>query len=213
MKRSLMVSLSFAAAMSVVTQINAQTAKDPYNPQTQHTGAVPAVEPSLEDMGFGTDQGNIGPFVTNTDKQYAQAMAARGMMEIRLGQAALDKSEREDVKKVAKRMIADYLGWDEGMAKAAKRVSITLPTELDEKQKAEVDKVCALSGPAFDEAYLKEVIRLQTKALTMSHHEASDASGVSGFRHWAGIVIPNIQDEIHLAQTTLQASAAVVSKK
>ncbi len=162
-------------------------------------------------MGFGSDEGNIGPFVTNTDKQYAQSMAMRGLMEIQLGQAALEKTDRPDVKEVAHRMVGDYLQWDAGMDKAAAKLAIPLPREIDGKDKAEVDRVLALSGPAFDEAYLKEVIRLQQKALSMSHHEASNAA-VSGFRHWAGVVIPQLQDQIHLAQKTLAADAMVSRK-
>jgi putative membrane protein len=163
-------------------------------------------------MGFGTDEGNIGPFVTMTDKQYAQTMATRGIMEIQLGQAALEKSERADVKAVARRMIDDYLKWNAGMEKAAAKLGISLPRELESKQRAEVDRVCALSGPAFDQAYLREVIHLQQKALTMSHHEAADA-GVAGFRHWAGIVIPTLQDQVHTAQRTLEAGTVEISKK
>jgi predicted outer membrane protein len=193
-----------AAAVLAGTCAHAQTS-DPYNPQTKRN-PTPTIEPSLADMGFGTDQGNIGPFVTNTDKQYAQAMAARGIMEIRLGQAALDKTQREDVRAVAHRMISDYLLWDAGMEKAAAKLGIPMPKDIDGKDKAEVEHVLSLSGPAFDQAYLKEVIRLQEKALTMSHHEASDAA-VSGFRHWAGVVIPQLQDQVHEAQKTLAANA------
>lgn len=84
------VLLSMAVAALSVSGAFAQTTQpnDPYNPQTKRM-ADKSIEPSLADMGFGTDEGNIGPFVTITDKQYAQAMAARGIMEIRLGQAAL----------------------------------------------------------------------------------------------------------------------------
>ncbi len=204
--------------MIVVTRLNGQTGaqtggKDPYNPQTQRAVvANPPETPTLADLGTGTDQGSIGPFVTNTDKQYAQAMASRGIMEIRLGQTALDKTEREDVKQVARRLIADYLSWNEGMAKAAKKLEITLPSELSGKEKAELDRISALSGPAFDQAYLKEVIRLQTKALSMSHHEASDAAGVSGFRFWAGVVVPKILEEVHMAEAALKAQTAVSRK-
>lgn len=200
-----------AAAVLVAARAGAQTTPpDPYNPQTRRN--MPAViEPSLEDMGFGTDQGNIGPFVTNTDKQYAQAMLVRGMMEIRLGETALDKTEREDVKSLAHLLIKDYLNWDSGMEKASVKLGIPLPKDMDAKEKAEVDRICALSGPAFDQAYLKEVVRLQEKALLMSHHEASNAS-VSGFRHWAGVVIPDLQDLVKAAQTTLRASASVPGK-
>jgi putative membrane protein len=186
-------------------------ASDPYNPNTRRT-AQPQAEPNLIDMGFGTDEGNMGPFVTNTDKQYAQAMATRGMMEIRLGQAALEKSGREDVKAIAHRMITDYLAWDAGMEKAAAKLGIAMPSDMDAKDKAEVDRISALSGPEFDKAYLKEVIKLQTKALTMSHHEASEAA-VSGFRHWAGIVIPTLQEQVHDAQKALDGTGVEVSKK
>jgi predicted outer membrane protein len=188
----------------------AQPPNDPYNPQTKRNPAV-TIEPTLADMGFGTDEGNIGPFVTNTDKQYAQAMALRGILEIRLGQAALDKTDRPDVKAVAHRMITDYLSWNAGMEKAAAKLSIPLPKDVEGKEKIEIDHILSLSGPAFDDAYLKEVVHLQQKALSMSHHEASDAA-VSGFRHWAGVVIPQLSDQIHLAQKALAANPTVSSK-
>ncbi len=187
-------------------------AVDPYNPNNRRMSQGNQADPNLIDMGFGTDQGNVGPFVTNTDKQYAQAMAVRGMMEIRLAQAALEKSGREDVKKLAHRMITEYLSWDAGMEKAAAKLAIAMPSEMDAKEKAEVDRISALSGPEFDRAYLKEVIKLQTKALTMSHHEASEAA-VSGFRHWAGIVVPTLQDQVHEAQKALDGSGVQISRK
>jgi predicted outer membrane protein len=210
MKPSRNVGLFLAVAVLSVSGAYAQTPNDPYNPQTKRM-ADKTIEPTLADMGFGSDEGNIGPFVTITDKQYAQAMALRGIMEIRLGQAALEKTDRPDVKVVAHRMIADYLNWDAGMDKAAAKLSIPLPKDVDGKEKMEVDRILALSGPEFDQAYLKEVIRLQQKALSMSHHEASNAA-VSGFRHWAGVVIPQLQDQVRLAQTTLAANT-MVSKK
>lgn len=209
MRRPQIFPTLIAAAIFSVLCVQAQT-QDPYNPQTRRN-TVNAVEPSLADMGSGTDQGNIGPFVTMTDKQYAQGMAARGMFEIRLGQLALDRTKREDVKSVAQRMIRDYLNWNDGMAKAARKLSITLPTEPDNKQKAALERISQLNGEAFDQAYLKEVIRQQTKALTMSHLEASEA-GVGGFRHWAGITIPNLQDQIEMAQRALDAHS-IISRK
>jgi putative membrane protein len=199
-------------AVGCASAQNTPPASDPYNPNTRRTAQNNPPEPNLLDFGFGSDQGNTGPFVTNTDKQYAQAMATRGMMEIRLGQAALEKSGREDVKVIAHRMIKDYLSWDAGMEKAAAKLGIEMPSDMDAKDKAEVDRISALSGPEFDKAYLKEVVKLQTKALTMSHHEASEAA-VSGFRHWAGIVIPTLQEQVHDAQKALDGSGTEISKK
>jgi len=203
-----------ATAILAVSGASAQQASDPYNPQTRRIPAQNGsqdIQATIQNMGTGTDEGNIGPFVTMGDKQYAQAMASRGIMEIRLGQVAMEKAERADVKAVAQRLIKDYLNWNDGMTKAAAKLKIQLPTDIDAKQKAEFDRVTALSGAAFEQAYLKEVIHLQTKALTMSHHEADEA-GVSGFRHWAGVTIPNIQDQIEMARHALEAQTAISRK-
>jgi putative membrane protein len=199
-----------AAAILTVSGAYAQTNYDPYNPQTQRE-PKPATAPSLADLGFGTDQGNVGPFVTIPDKQFAQVTAVRALMEIQLGRKALESADRADVRTVAQHMINDYTQWGEGMQKAAAYLKISLPAELDPKRKGEVDKICALSGAAFDKAYLSEVVHLQNKALTVTQYEAANA-GVTGFRHWAGVMVPKLQDEIRIAKRSLSGEELVSSK-
>ena len=188
----------------------AQTNYDPYNPQMQRE-QKPATTPSLADMGFGSDQGNVGPFVTIPDKQFAQVTAVRALMEVKLGRKALESADRADVKTVAQHMIDDYTQWGDGIQKAAAYLKIPVPAELDPKRRAEVDKICALSGVAFDKAYLSEVVHLQNKALTVTQYEAANA-GVTGFRHWAGVMVPKLQDEIRIAKRSLSGEELVSSK-
>lgn len=199
-----------AAAVLTASGAYAQTNYDQYNPQMQREPKT-ATSPSLADMGFGTDQGNVGPFVTIPDKQFAQVTAVRALMEIQLGRKALESADRTDVKVVAQHMIDDYTQWGEGMQKAAAYLKISLPAELDAKRKAEVDKVCALSGAAFDKAYLSEVVHLQNKALTVTQYEAANA-GVTGFRHWAGVMVPKLQAEIKMARQSLSGQGLLSLK-
>jgi putative membrane protein len=215
-----------AAGASCFAQQTGST--DPYNPQNQRTlnnnsmptnppvnsafpGAPNNVEPSILDMGTGTDQGNIGPFVTPADRQFATMTAARALMEIRLSQAAADKASSDGVRQLARRMVDDYTKWTNGITRASVHLGIKIPTELDAKHQAEADSILALSGPAFDEAYLRMMVHLQNKALTITHYEA-DHAGVTGFRTWAGIMIPTIQEELKLAKQEAN-SGAMVSRK
>ena len=161
-------------------------------------------------MGFGTDQGNVGPFVTPADKQFATMTATRAMIELQLSQAAFEKGSTDGVRQLGRRMVADYSTWSENISRASMRLKIVVPTELDAKHKAQVDSILALSGAAFDAAYLKEMVHLQNKALTITHYEA-DKAGVTGFRNWAGIMIPTIQEELKLAKQ--EQNGALVSKK
>jgi putative membrane protein len=162
-------------------------------------------------MGFGTEQGNTGPFVTIPDKQFAQVTAYRAMMELPLARKALEISTNPEVRAVAQLMLDDYTRWDEQIHKAAAYLKIQLPAQLDSKRQAEVDRVSALTGPAFDREYLAEVGHLQDKALTVTQYEVANA-GVTGFRHWAGVMVPKIQDEIKLAKKA-ESGMAVVSSR
>jgi putative membrane protein len=215
----------FAAAGASCFAQSQMNTNDPYNPQNQrlvntqtnppvnsaYPGSPNNIAPSILDMGSGTDQGNIGPFVTMADKQFARMTATRAMIELPLSQAAAEKGSTEQVRQLGRRMVEDYSIWSNSITRASARLKIELPAKLDEKHQAEVDRILALTGPAFDEAYLKEMVHLQDKALTVTHYEAENA-GVTGFRNWAGIMIPTIQEELKLAKSG-KSTAEVASVK
>lgn len=217
--------LIFTAAGAGCFAQQEMNTQDPYNPQNQRLpngptnpnlnssfpGTPSNVVPSLIDMGFGTDQGNIGPFVTPADKQFARMTAMRSMMEIQLSQAALEKASSDAVRQLAQRMLDDYTRWSDSIQRISARLDIQIPAELDARHKAETDQIMALSGAEFDRAYLREMVRLQNKALTITHYEAANA-GVARFRNWAGVMIPTMQEELKIAKQEENA-AALVSRK
>jgi putative membrane protein len=205
-----------AAGASCFAQAPQQNTYDPYNPQTQRQPNLVAnpgqpSNPNILNHGAGTDEGNIGPFVTMGDKQFAQMTAARALLELKLSQAAVEKGSTEGVRQLGQRMVADYAKWSNGIARASAHLDIALPTELDAKHQAEADRILALTGPAFDQAFLKEMVHLQSKALAITQYEATNA-GVTGFRNWAGLMLPTIQEELKLAKQE-QSGGALVSKK
>ncbi|MDE3197703.1 MAG: DUF4142 domain-containing protein [Acidobacteriota bacterium] len=204
-----------AAILLACGGAKAQTNYDPYDPHnrgqmrtTDAAGNPSNITPSLMDFGFGTDQGNIGPFVTMPDKQFARITARRALMELRLARTAAGKSKNPDVLQVAALLTDDYTRWQAGMKKAAGNLGIPLPQDLDARQRAEVARLAALNGPEFDEAYLREVAHLQHKALAITQHEA-EAGGVAGFRHWAGVMVSELQEQVRMAERGLKASALV----
>ena len=180
-------------------------------PSANAAGNAANITPNLIDLGFGNDQGNTGLFVTLADKQFARITAVRSMVELQLAEAALAKSNNSDVKDVATRLTDDYTRWQAGFERAAAYLKISLPTALDAKAKADVERLLALNGAEFDQAYLTEVAHQQHKALTITQHEA-EAAGVTGFRHWAGVMVPELQQQVQMARRGLE-SKAIVSRR
>lgn len=195
-----------AASGSALAQQPAPVPTDPSNPRNQQP-----IMPSLLDMGSGTDQGNIGPFVTLDDKQFARTMAERCMMQVKLNELAQGKSESASVKQFSRDMNDSCTKMSAILNRASLRLEIKLPRDLDVKRKGAIDRIAALSGPAFDQAYLHEVMRLQNKALTVTQREAANG-GVTGLRNWAGMMIPALQEQLRMAKQNLAADS-VVSKK
>ncbi|MDP9170648.1 MAG: DUF4142 domain-containing protein [Acidobacteriota bacterium] len=169
-----------------------------------------SVTPTLLDYGTGTDQGNSGHFVTMSDKQFATMLASRSLLEIQLGNIAAERGTTDAVKQVGREMSVEYTKWSTGITKAAAGLGLKLPTELDARHQATFDRISALNGPEFDAAYLKEMVTLQNKALTIAQYEAANA-GVAGFRHWAGVMVPIIQSQLKDARQAMAGST--VAKK
>jgi putative membrane protein len=187
----------------ILASASAQKPYDPYNPRNQRN-PTPPEPPSLIDMGSGTDQGNIGPFVTISDKEFARMTATRAMVELQLGKLAITNSSHAGVKNLARQMVDYHTAWELRVRRAAERLKIELPSTLDAKQQGTVERMSALFGSQFDEAYMKEIIHFQQRALTVTQYEAENAS-ITEFRKFAGIMISDLQQQLGMARLIFTA--------
>lgn len=196
--------IALLAAAGLSAQAQQPGNPNPGDPNNQNNGQVNA---SILEHGSGLDQMNQGPFVTGTDRQYAQNFAMRAMMQIELGKIAKERGSSSLVKLIAQRMIDDYSKWQGGLQRAATRLEIKLPTELDGRRRDTVKRLSALSGEAFDREYVKEMLRINNRALNSTQYEAANA-GVTGFRNWAGLIMPTLLEHQKLTKQGPPVSAA-----
>jgi predicted outer membrane protein len=80
-----------------------------------------------------------------------------GLQEIQLGQLALQKATREDVRAFAQRMITDHTALNNQIVQLAQRKGITLPTSTTPSRQAELADLTDLAnclGVDFDKAYM-----------------------------------------------------------
>src|SRR3954454_19236412 len=79
--------------------------------------------------------------------------------------------------------------------------NLTLPTQLDTKHKSEMDSLGALSGNAFDTAYMQHMIQDHRKTVADFQKQAqsgSDAALIS----FAQKDLPIIQQDLQLAEAS-----------
>ena len=97
------------------------------------------------------------------DTNFILAAAQGGMTEVKLGELASKSGVRDDVKSFGRMMVKDHTAINNDLKALAAQKGVTLPDSLDAKHQGMVDKMAALTGPAFDDAYVSAMIKGHTK--------------------------------------------------
>ncbi len=100
--------------------------------------------------------------------------AQGGMTEVKLGQIASQQAMSPDVKAFGSKMVTDHSKANTELMALASKEGITIPSALDAKHQAMVDKLQALSGAAFDKQYVAAMLKAHTKDDNLFSTEASD---------------------------------------
>jgi predicted outer membrane protein len=95
-----------------------------------------------------------------------------GLAEIQLSQLALQKTGNDRVRKFAQRMIDDHTRMNNNIKQLAQSNNMTLPTDLSADQKMLADRLAALSGDAFDRAYMAANVDAHQKAVAAAKLQA-----------------------------------------
>jgi putative membrane protein len=102
---------------------------------------------------------NAAITVSMADKNFILAAAQGGMTEVKLGELAAQNGKRDDVKAFGQMMVKDHSAINDDLKALAAQKGVTLPDSLDAKHQAMVDKMAALTGSEFDNAYIASMIK------------------------------------------------------
>ena len=118
------------------------------------TAQAPAGQPAS-----GTAQTGAAPAASTlnaADQRMLKTMALTNLAEIEAGRMAQSKTQSDAVRTFAQRMIDDHTKALADIRQLAQTKGVPLPTEADRAQKRKAERLAALSGDAFDRAYLSQ---------------------------------------------------------
>lgn len=97
--------------------------------------------------------------LATADKTFILAAAEGGMTEVKLGELAARKGTRNDVKEFGQMMVKDHTAINDDLKSLAQQKGVALPDSLDTKHQGMVDKMAALTGADFDNAYIAAMLK------------------------------------------------------
>jgi putative membrane protein len=104
------------------------------------------------------------------DAEIAGIVVAANEVDIEAGRVAQTKSQNEEVKAYAHRMVGEHTDVNDSAKKLVAKLGVkpettTVSTALRTEGAANTAKFTALSGAAFDRSYIKEEIELHEKVI------------------------------------------------
>lgn len=97
-----------------------------------------------------------GQAVNTQDRKMMQDLAHANASEIAAGKLALEKSQNDQVKQYAQKLIDDHTQAQQELQKIADAKDVKLENEPDAKHKSMVKTMSALEGEKFDKMYLSQ---------------------------------------------------------
>jgi putative membrane protein len=114
------------------------------------------IDQQQQQAQMGASGMNTGPAV---DKAFVKKALEGNMAEIEMGKLALQKSNDDQVKQFAQRMVDDHGKMQDQLKPAAQQMGVKVPDGPSKSQVKSMDKMKALSGDAFDQAYIKDMVK------------------------------------------------------
>ena len=133
------------------------------------------------------------------DQKFVNEAASGGMAEVELGKVATQKAQSEDVKKFGQKMIDDHTKANDELKSVAAKKNITVPSEMNAKDKATVDKLSALSGAAFDRAYIRDMVNDHKHDVAAFQKEANSGQDPD-IKEFANKTLPTLQEHLKMIE-------------
>jgi putative membrane protein len=123
------------------------------------------------------------------DAAFLQTAAQRQESEIQLSQLAAERSEREQVKHFAQRMIQDHTKANQEISKLAAALGLALSEAKNDAPHRTKEKLFSLSGRAFERAYLKHEMAEHQKNVSEFAAKSKALKNIQ-VREWASATFP-----------------------
>jgi putative membrane protein len=162
-----------------------------------------------------TGQNTLRPTVSSSgseDIEFVLDAAKGGLAEVELGKLASDRAQNDEVKKFAQRMVDDHTKANDQLKQIAESKSIKLPTDVEPKDKALMERLEKLNGPAFDRAYMNAMVNDHAKDVNEFKREANSGRD-SEVKSFASSTLPTLEEHLqHAKQAKTQTTTSAAKK-
>ncbi|MDX2213182.1 MAG: DUF4142 domain-containing protein [Oculatellaceae cyanobacterium bins.114] len=167
-------------------------------------GNRPTPGPSTTPGATTPTQGTI----SSLDREFVTLAYQGNNAEIQTSQLALQRSQNQQVRQYAERMIREHTQANQLLTRYAEQRNISLPSAtVDPLSQAIAERLTQLSGTEFDQAYMDAQSAAHLRTIGLFQTEIAQGQE-QGLRGYAAQLLPNIQDHYQMASQMIPNRSA-----
>jgi putative membrane protein len=113
---------------------------------------------------------------STTDEMFAMKAAQAGMAEVADGKLAVRKTDNDQVRMVAQRMVDDHTRANMQLQRIAGMEGLAIPQHMDPQDYTMMTEMRAMGPRAFDRAYLRGQVTAHRQAIALFTNEANNGT-------------------------------------
>lgn len=165
-----------------------------------------ATTPGTGAEAHGTTQsGTTATGVSKSDKRFIRKAAQGGLAEVELGKLAQQRGSSQEVRDFGQRMVTDHSQANDKLMTIAQSLNVEVPTTLDKKDQATLEKLQSLHGAAFDRAYSRDMRADHRTDIREFEHVAMHGHDPQ-VRQFAESTLPTLKEHLAMAEKLPGAS-------
>jgi putative membrane protein len=140
------------------------------------------------------------------DLDFILEAAQGGMGEVELGKVAAQQGTNAEVKQFGQRMVDDHSKGDDELKAIAQQRGIALPSSLDPKDQALVNRLSKLHGASFDHSYMRNMVSDHKQDVAAFRHESTSGKDPE-VKAWAAKMLPMLEEHLKMAEAANKTGA------
>jgi putative membrane protein len=162
----------------------------------QRTGTTP-LAPGQDHSGTSTKTTTTAPTTRSADENFVKEAAKGGVAEVELGKLATEKASNERVKQFGQKMVTDHSKANDELKPIATSKNIQIASDLDSKHQATYNRMKAMSGAAFDRAYVSDMLRDHEKDVAAFRKESTSGQDPD-VKAFAAKTLPTLEEHLKM---------------
>lgn len=199
-KPGIALGLVSAAFMLHTLTVHPQSQSESAAGKTQESGQGKATS-GASSAASGAASAGTGK-LSRADEKLMTEIAQANLAEISTAKLAQDKSQNDQVKSFAQKMVDDHTKALDELKQLAQAKGVSLPTEPDRQQKAMEKRLSSLSGDKFDKQYLEQAGDRSHKETHKLLKQASTKSQDADLKNYASKTMGVVESHQQMAEET-----------